>query len=363
MPFGTFTTLDTLRATNQTVVQFGVDRAFEMIRQTLKIHNDLLAAQRAAFMTDTTDRLRRGGSNAAMALMELDEFGTPDAQKITAGANIGFPLRRFGGALQWTGLALKRMTTAEMAIQAVGLMDADALNTTVQLKRAIYRPTNYDYDDRFVDHLQAAYVLPVKALANADGFPIPPGPNGESFDSVLNTHTHYLVAATPGTFAAGDMDKLIGTVREHYGNGTGYVYINQADAATVSGFAKFRAVVDTRIIQPNSATYVNPNVAGLDVVNTNNRLIGIYDGVEVWVKPWTFAGYPVAHWAGAGIDKPLVYRYDPILPGSGRLELTFEGEVHDLKADVYERYFGISVWNRLAMAVMDVNNASYTSPV
>ena len=358
--YGTNTTLDALRATQQTVVDIGLDRTFEIVRQVFAIHNDLLTDQRQRFMTDTTDRMRRGGGSASMALMELDEFGTPDAQKITAGANIGFPLRRYGGALQWTGLALKRMTGEEIAIQVAGIMDADTINLTNAMKAAIYRPSNYSFDDRFVDHLNSAWTLPVKALANADSFPIPPGPNGEVFTE--STHTHYLVAATTSTFAAVDLDALIATVREHYGTGTGYVYINQADAATVSGFTKFRAVVDTRIIQPNSATYVNPAVAGLDTVNTNNRLIGIYDGVEIWVKPWAIASYPVAHWAGPGIDKPLVYRYDPVL-GGGRMTLTYEGEVHDLKADVYERFFGIAVWNRLCLAVLDVGHGTYTSPI
>lgn len=357
--YGTNTTLDTLRATNQTVAQFGQDNTFEIIRQTFAIHSQLMREQRTLFMSETTDRMRRGGGSASMAMMELDEFGTPDAQKITAGANIGFPLRRFGGALQWTGLALKRMTTQEIAIQVDGMMDADVVFETTMLKRAIYRPGNYDYDDRFVDHLNSAWTLPVKALANADSFPIPPGPNGETFTE--SSHTHYLVAATPGTFAAGDLDALITTVREHFGGGKGTVYINQADAATVSGFTKFRAVVDTRIIQPNTATYVNPAFAGLDTVNTNNRLIGIYDGVEIWVKPWAITAYPVACWMGPGIDKPLLYRYDPVLPND--LVLTYEGEVHDLKADVYERYYGISAWNRIAMAVLDYTNSSYTSPV
>lgn len=356
--FGTFSLLDTLASTNQTIASFGVDKAFEYIDEILKVHNEILKDMRSTLMEDSTDRLRRGGSYAEMIMQELDEFGTPNAQKITAGANIGFPLRRFGGALQWTYLAMKRMTTPEMAAQVKSMMDADVNNLILNMKTAFYRPTNLNYTDRFVDNLSAIQ-LPVKALQNADGFPIAPGPNGEFFDPA--THTHYLVAASTSTFAAADMDALITTVREHQSIGQGYVAINQADVATVTAFAKFKAVVDTRIIQPNTSTYVDPNVFALDVVNTNDRLIGIYDGVEVWVKPWTIASYPLAWWTGPGIGKPLVYRYDPVLPNG--LTLTWQGEPHNLKADVYESFYGIGVWNRIVMAVLDVGHGSYTSPL
>lgn len=356
--YGTFSILDTLAASNQTIAQFGVDRAFDFIQKALMSHNDIMRDMRSAMMDSSVDRLRRGGSYSAMQLDELDEFGTPDAQKLTAGANIGFPLRRYGGALQWTGLALKRMLGAEMAAQVKGMMDADYQKLIFNMKAAFYRPVNYNYDDRLRDKLQAIQ-LPVKALQNADGFPIPPGPNAEFFDPA--THTHYLVASVTSTFGAVDMDALLGTVREHQATGQGYIAINQADQAAVIAFPKFRAVVDTRVIQPLSASYVNPQVYALDLVNSNNRLIGLYDGVEVWVKPWPIAGYPAAWWTGPGVEKPLLYRFDPDLPDE--LTLTFEGEVHGLRADVYESYYGIGVWNRIAMAVLDVGHGSYTAPL
>lgn len=358
MPYGTNTILDTLAASNQTVAQFGVDDAFGFLRQALAAHNENMRDMVANFIGRTTDRLRRGGSYSTMVMAELDEFGTPDAQKLTAGSNIGFPLRRFGIARQWTGLALKRMMASELAAQMTGVMDADVAKYTAIIKQTIYRPTNYTSDDALVDRLNAIQ-LPIKALANADSFPIPPGPNGETFDAA--THNHYLVAATPGTFAVADADALVNTVREHYKAGQGMIALTTSETTAISAMPKFKAVVDARIVQANTATFVNPAVASLDTTNTNNRMIGIYDGFDVWVKPWATAGYPVSWWSGAGVGPVILQRRDPELPEN--LTMTFEGEVHDTKADVLERYYGMGIYNRIGMAVLDIAHGTYTSPV
>lgn len=362
MPFGTFSALDELAANNQTVDKIGLDRAYAALDLAIAAHNRNMMDMRTAFMSETSDAIRRSGAAATMVLQELDEWGTPDAQKLTAGANVGFPLRRFGGAIQFTRVSRYTMTGREFAAQATGMLDADITNFLTQMKQALYRATNYSFTDKFVNQVS----LPVKVLQNADGFPIPPGPNGEVFNA--STHTHYNGATSGGTWAAADIDSLlVANVREHFANGEVRLYIAAADAATISNttnFPKFRALVDTRVVQANTATYINPAVAALDVMNTNNRMIGIYDGCPVWVKPWAIANYPVALAFGAGIERPLAFRYNDILPGANGLEMTFEGETHAFMGRVYEEFYGIGAWNRIAAAVLDtVHTTTYTAPL
>ena len=102
----------------------------------------------------TTDRARVYGTAQPMQMDELDEFGTPDAGKVSPGALCGFPLRKYGGSLQWTRTYFQRATGQEIAGQVNGLLDADALNVIKQIKKAIFGGVNYDFDDRLVNHLQ-----------------------------------------------------------------------------------------------------------------------------------------------------------------------------------------------------------------
>ncbi len=89
MPYGTLTTLDTLaslRAASGNVAEIGEDVAFASIEAALAAHNQLLQESLTGFVDQTTDRLRRYGGPDTMQMEELDEFGTPSTQKISAGA-------------------------------------------------------------------------------------------------------------------------------------------------------------------------------------------------------------------------------------------------------------------------------------
>src|SRR5579875_2972472 len=137
MPFGTLTTLDTLatlRAQSGVIAEIGEDFAFESIEMALQTHNQLLAEAMTDFVEPTTDRLRRYGGPDQMQMEELDEFGTAGAQKISAGATMGFPLKMFGGGLQWSRLYFQNATGPELAAQVDAMMDADVKNVLRQLK-------------------------------------------------------------------------------------------------------------------------------------------------------------------------------------------------------------------------------------
>src|SRR6266702_4508974 len=311
MAYGTLTTLDTLaslRASTGLVVDIGEDVAWESIQAALDAHNQLLQESLTGFVDMTTDQLRRYAGPDNMVMEELGEFGTPGAQKIAAGVTLGFPLKLFGGGLQWTRTALQNMLASELAAQAT-------------------------------------------AMLNADSAPIPIAPDGSTFNGA--THTHYLGTAS---FAAADLTSLVNTVIEHFLTGGIQVLANAAQETAIRGFSGFNPYYDPRLIPSVNQT----NAMGdLDVMNITNRAIGVFGAAEVWIKPWIPANYVVAVLVGSP-QKALAMRTR--MAGGGQLNLEFENEIWPLRSKGYSREFGFGVWNRVAAACLLTNNATYSAP-
>lgn len=350
MAYGTLSVADLLATSrNQTVAQVGEDRVWESIESYLAAHNAILNEQLADLVERTTERLAGVGGVADMSMEELDEFGRADAQKVTAGALLGFPLRLYGVAVQWTRKWFANHTPAELVAQIDAAMTADILNVQKQIKRAIFIPTNYTFVDKLIDRVE----IPVKALVNADGMTIPSGPNGETFNAA--THTHYLARAST-SLAASDVTNLLATVAEHYNSGDLKLYINQAQESTIRGFtSNFTPYVDARIIPSNGTTVAR---GALDQSNIYNRAIGVFDQAEVWVKPWIPAGYLFAWMRGQ--QPPLAFRERR--QGSGDFQLDYENEQYPLRARQMGREFGIGVRTRINGAVLYAGDTVYAAP-
>jgi hypothetical protein len=239
-------------------------------------------------------------------------------------------------------------TTAELAAQFTAATDAHRKRIVREIKKALFIPTNNTaYVDRLIDNI----TLALRALVNADGQPIPMGPNGESWDPA--THTHYLGTAA---LVAANITNLLETVREHYATGSQYLYINRAQEAAVRAMtSNFTAYIDARLTPGSGITTAG---GSLDQANLYNRAIGLFDGAEVWVKPWTPAAYMVT-WLDT--VPPLVMRERQT--GSGALVIAAEDEAYPLRARTLEAEFGIGVWNRTAAAVLKTDNATYSPPV
>lgn len=345
MAYGTLATIDTLASSQQTVAEFGEDNAFQAIDAALAAHNRIMDDLVATYAQRTTERLGRYGGLDTMHMDELDEYGRPDAQKITAGSNVGFPLRLFGGSLQWTRKYFQNTQAKELAAQVTGMMTADSRRFIYELKRALFLPTNVTFVDRLIDNVE----LPVKRLVNADSAPIPLGPNGETFTA--SSHTHYLGT---GSFVAANLTSLINTIVEHFATGGVRVFINSAQEAAVRAFTGFTAYTDPRLINQTAGVI---GAANLDMMNMNNRAIGIFGAAEVWVKPWVPASYVMAVHDGSA--PVLAYR---TRNGGGTLELVADDELHPLRARSWEREFGIAVQNRVGAAVLKTDNATYSAP-
>jgi hypothetical protein len=354
MAFGTTFTLDVAADQNTTVADIGEDNIWANLDAYFAAHNELFMQASTQIAETTTDRMRRYGATADMVAQELGEFGQPSAQKFgPTGYNVGFPLRRYGFALQWTRFAFENMAAGEFEKLVNGITDADEQALYAAIRRAIFTPTNYT----FTDWMERPPVdLPVKRLLNADSDPIPTGPSGLAFTG--SSHTHYTGVTTGNAPTETEAIAAIENAVEHFNTGTVRVFINRAEESDYIAFTNFKAYVDARLSNQLAAIVANGT---LDTRNLYDRAIGLLAGAEIWVKPWVPAGY----WfiSVDGPDKPLVMRV-PKVAGANGLRLVAQDENYPLRASEWEHRFGFGVWNRANGVAVDVatGTATYTDP-
>lgn len=361
MAYGVSVLTDLLATDSQTVADYGENRLYDNLNRLMMVHNDLMAEQLSEFVevrSGADARLAGSGGTETMAVEDLDEFATPDRQHVEAGVPMGFPLRRHGNSIGWTLDWLDDATPADVAAQVNAAMTADYQGVGRAIRRALYHPTNQNVTDRF---WKDKAVLPVKALVNADGFPIPPNPaTGDAFDAA--THSHYLGSASWTTTF---LTALVRTVREHYQAGMVRILINHNDAAAVQGLSGFEKAVNPIVVQPRDSSYVDPSYRPLATESIYNRFLGVYEDAEVWVKPWVLQSYPIAIHVGAGSRKVLRYRQKN--PARGQFRIMFNSDPryatnHPLEARGWMREFGIAPQERYGAAVGYVGNATYSAP-
>jgi hypothetical protein len=345
---GTYSIADLRRNRQTTAAEFGLDAINETLQADMQVHEDLINAAISELADISDDRLRLAGQSDSGEMQKVDEFGRAAAQKVAPGATVGFPLELFQFPIAWTQKFLDQAFPADIAQSQLDSQAAHARAIMRELKRAIYRSANYTFRDSLV---APVVDLGIKRFANADGMPIPNGPNGEVFDG--STHQHYIANAT---LTAAFATTLINTVAEHTNNGAVRVAIAQADEAAWRALAGFVAVTDVRLTQ-NANT--NEPIQRLNVQRLNNRLIGYFGVAEVWVKPWAIPNYAFAHDLGVGA-KPIVVR-----TRRGQrvvLATAAENRLFPLLAKFMESEFGIGVWVRTRGAVLQHNAGSYTDP-
>ncbi len=328
MVFGTLTTLDIHADNNSTVATFGEQALVNAVQQASNLYNQAMQESVADFAVITSAAQLPYGTGGAMKMQRLDQFGSPDTQKMAAGGSLGIPLWLTGIAVQWNRHYVLNSRVNELLAHLDRAANADKREINVDFYRRLFTPTN---TTGFYDSLETKLTYNLQALLNADGMAIPPGPTGATFNAA--THTHYLATAT---LTAASLTALIDTVVEHGVTGGMVVYINRAQEAAVramTGPGEFVAYVDARINPASTSQTAN---GFLDVTNPTDRAIGIFAGAEVHVKPLIPANYQLAFDRGAGSDKALAIRTrsgtlagDPYQGGFG---LFYEDDVHPLRA-------------------------------
>lgn len=347
MRTGTYDVSSLLAAQNTSAVEFGIDTIAEVLTADNRNFSEQVTAALADLCETSADRQRTVGSSVGGDMMEVDEYGQGPTQKDLPSYFLGFPLRKFQFPLGWTKQWEKNASAADFAVRNAAAQGADLRRTRYELQRAIYTPTNSTFKDHLVDNA----TLSVKAFINADSTAIPNGPNGETFDGT--THTHYDGSAT---LTAAAIQAQINDILEHRNGARVRICINVADATAFAALTGFVAVQVPQItIATNVNSIENPR---LDITKLDNRLIGYFNGAEVWTKPWAVANYSVAYDIDAP-QKPLVRRVEKADRG---LHIAAEVDVHPLRAQYSEHFYGFGAWNRFAVHVLRFNNATYAAP-
>lgn len=353
--YGTLSISDLLAVNNTAIIDFGRQEVFEVIRAYFGEISAIVNEQLGLFCERTVERAVGVAGPTNMVAQYTDEYGVADAQKIAGPSIMGFPLRKHQVALQWTYQWMRKHTPQEMAAQAQEAALADMLNVQSALRTALFTPTNVTFTDVLRDYM----AIPVKALANADGFPIPPSPNGATFNP--STHTHYL-GTSNATPTPSDIAALLTNVFEHQAGGRAYLYIPQAVGDTIIA-GRASTYTEFAMLPFGSETYATTLTLGkgdLNPINQANRQIGWYKGAEVWVKPWVPTTVIWAFITGAG-KLPLAMRVPSDLGGdNGDFRPVFNDEEFPVQCEIMEREFGFGVQNRISSAVLSFGGSDAT---
>ena len=349
--YGTLAVLDDLATTNETIAGFGEEAVARRFQQALAVHNATWADMVSDLVTPTASYLLPYGGSDTAIMNELDEWGAADASKPTSAGNVGLPLRIYGGTLQWTRTYMETYSVARAASKLDAFAAADVLLFQRNIKRAFFKSTN---TVGYIDRLQSGLTFDLKALLNADGQAVPEGPGGTTFNGA--THTHY-VGSTTLTAAA--LLSLINNVVEHGVDGDLRLYIARANEAAVRALVGFSAYVDARLTVGSGTTIGN---VALDMTSLTDRAIGVFEGAEVWVKPWVPTDYQVAIDVGSG-QKPLGARTRTgDFTGMGAFQIHAEHEHYPLRAQHMGREYGVGVVGRHKAAVNYSAAATYVIP-
>lgn len=348
--FGTLSALEDWAVDNDPVIG-RQDEIAKSFAAALAAYTQL-TADALSDLADTTDQAQLAfpGSDEAI-IQELDEWGAADASKATTTGEVGFPLRIYGGTLQWTRTYLERATPAMLAGQLDAMATADIRMIRRLLATVLFNPTN---TVGYVDRIGSKRSFDLKALLNADGQAIPPSPSGATFNG--GTHTHYLANAT---YTAAYLQSLVDTVVEHGVDGQVVIYIAKADETATRALTGFSPYLDARLTVAAAAQY---GTQALDVSNPDDRAIGVFGGAEVWVKPWVPANYQVVLMRNASVKPLMIRTRTGDFAGAGGFRMIAEHEHYPLQAQFLGREMGIGVYGRHKAAAGRSNNASYAAP-
>lgn len=324
-------------------------RVQELVNEELAAHNGIMLEMVSELCDISTEKQSLYGSLQGGAMVKLDEYGRPPTQREVPGETVGFPLDRFGYAIGWTDIWFDIHKPIDMAVAIAGAEGAHRKRVAWDIKNALFQSANYTFTDHLVDNTAVGGTNGVKRLLNADSTTIPVGPNGEEFTG--STHTHYVGEAS---YTAAFLLAEILNVTEHGHTGDVRVYINRAQEAATRAFTGFTAYTDVRLINQSTGFVAQKALdrrAPLD-----NRAIGLYEGAEVWVKPWVPANY-VFVWDASG-PKPLRFRQREQETLQG-LRMKAVNKLFPLEAEYMIAEYGISVWTRTNGSVLYIANATY----
>ncbi|WP_155300952.1 hypothetical protein [Deinococcus kurensis] len=342
---GTFNLAD-LRASDQSLAEFGQQNALAVLTAQITTYNNLLNSSMAALVGMTTERFEGEPIMVGMQMVDVDEYGNSATQKGGSSAGRGYPLLTKQIATGWTEHFREMASVAQFVAMNDQAQLAHTQAIRTELARAFYTPTERPLTESLV---MGPYVRPevisgvkVKPLYNGDEETPPVSPNGTVFAS---GHNHYL--GSDGLDNAA-VEALVQTVGEHSTGNSLIIYINEADAPQFRALPGFVSATVTQVVGPTTQAQTTVN---LDVTQTDDRIIGFTaGGIPVRTKPWAIAGYAIC----LNLNGPRALKMrqpEPVRMRGLRLKGQEGNTV--LQAQTWEATFGFGASNRGAAAILN----------
>lgn len=344
---------------NPSLLDTGDERINQVIRSRADAHSRQLQEVTSLLGFWTTESQLPFGGYSKTAGYEVDEVGRAKPTKGGVGYFCGLPLRRWMYDTQWTYDYMQQATQADLARDILGMEDADDTYVMSRILDAIFNPVNYTYVDQIDRSNVRMPIVPmrVKALANADGLELPPGPNGERFDPSTHTHYDYDTSVTASKVSAG-----VKTVREHNRDSVVQIWINSAEEVAFNALpiGNFKPLPYAGVLQATTRDVLTSPT--LNSRNISDRMIGKYDDAEVWVKYQIPANYGLIVDINAPTKVVGIRYHDKF--GGRNLVPVVEDRNFPFIAKGYRRVIGAGVWNRTAAAVINFNQngGAYVAP-
>jgi len=341
---GTYSIEDLQSVKNASVLDFGMDKIYRALQQDLDFYNKQVNEQMGLFCEITTDSARKYGVSRTHRMTELDELGKTQTKKAVGSSDVFFPLRKYGASVGWSHDYMGLASPAELTQEFLAVQAGNSYEMTQQIKKAIFTKENGSSIDP-----KTQTTLSIKRFVNADSAAIPDF-EGVSFSA--SEHTHYSGSATLSSTA---VQNTVDNITEHGHTQGLMIMISKSDASDFSVLTGFQPLASNLMIY--NATDVTKEM--IDNTDLNNRFIGYFNSIPVWIKQYVPANYLLA--IALDGEKPLAFRQFPS-PAMQGLRMVSNNPAYPLITSQFENWFGIGVNERTKGACLYFANATYTSP-
>lgn len=333
------------------VKEVGVEVVSTALEQTAAEWNRQVTAL-MSWVEPTTVIKQKVDLVASSRMQMVSEHGVPDLVRRPGQYEVGFPLFEFATAIGGTRRSWPTMTMEELNKEVVNVLQADNLSLRDHLLATIFTNTSWVYEDDFLGNVT------VTPLANGDS--VLYTKNGMS---AASTDNHYLAQAAAISDAANPYESIYNELIEHPTNAgsTIVAYIPTNLAATTKALTDFVEVQDPLIQYGANSNILTPAaMAEMDSIRgAGNEVLGRVN--KIWIVQWDAlpSGYIIAV---ALNNDPAIKMRESDVPALQGLYKTEHGTQNDGMVWRWYRMFGFGVYDRTAMVVYRVGNASYAIP-
>lgn len=311
--------------------------------------------QIASLMTwvePTTTIKQKVNLGATTRMQPMSEHSVPDLVRGGSSYEVGYPIREWAVAIGGTRRSWPTMTVSELNDAVTTALSGDAATMRTHLLATIFTNTAWTFDDDLVGNVS---VVP---LANGDGTLYMK--NGKAAAEVDN---HYLAQAAAISDVANPYPLIYQEINEHptNANATIVAFIPANLVDSTKALTDFIEVNDPLIQYGANANTLAPSaLANYDTIRgAGSEVLGRVN--RIWIVQWD--DLPDSYIMAVALNTTAAIRMREsdveALRGMYRTERTTD---NDGTVWRWYHYYGFGIYDRTAMVVYRIGNASYAIP-